>query len=300
MNKEELFISGAEGYQLSLAVYPASEAKATIICVHGMQEYKERYDEFASFLQSNGYNVVTSDMRGHGKHAPRLSHIASKHGDQLIIADYKIITKYVKERFPNKPLILFGHSMGTIISRVLLQSEDKEFSKVVLSGYVNPNPASGVAVCLGNIVRFFKGGERYSKLLASLALGSFAKAVKDRKTDLDWLSYNEENVKNYIADPLCGVDFTIGSFDALFHLLNRMGKAKKYIDINKDLPILLVSGKDDPCTGGEKGRNSSVKVLHKAGYQNISQITYDNMRHEILNETEKEKVYKDILEFLNK
>lgn len=300
MKKEEFNVLSVDNYSLSLALFKAEHPKANILCIHGMQEYKERYDEFASFLQKEGYNVFTTDMRGHGKHAPKLCHIADKGGDKLIIEDYKVIIKHIKENYPNLPLYLFGHSMGTIISRVLIQTEGKEFDKVALSGYVNPNPASGVAVLLGNIVRSCKGSEKYSKLLTNLALGSFAKAVKDRKTDLDWLSYNEENVKKYIEDPLCGYPFTNGSFDALFHLLNRMGKVKDYKAVKEDMPILLISGVDDPCTGGEKGRASSLKVLNKAGYKNVSAITLDKMRHEILNEVEKDKVYKDILDFYTK
>ena len=300
MNKEELTLLSAENYNLSLCIYEAKKAKANIMFVHGMEEYKERYDAFASFLQSKGYNVILSDMRGHGKNAPKLSHIANKGGDKLILEDQKRILEYMKKRFPDLPNMIFAHSMGTIITRVFLQKESEEFAKVVLSGYVNPNPASPVAVCLGNMVRCFKKGEAHSKLLTNLAMGGFAKAVKNRKTDLDWLSYNEENVQNYIKDPLCGVEFTVGSYDALFHLLNNMGKANKYQNVNHNLPFLLVSGKDDPCTGGEKGRETSKKVLCNAGFKDISVITLDNMRHEILQETEKEKVMEQIYNFLEK
>ena len=300
MAKQELVLKSNDGYELSLAVFAAKNPKATIMCVHGMEEYKERYDAFASFLQSKGYNVVTSDMRGHGKNAPKLSHIANKKGDQLIIEDQKCILSYIEENFKGLPVYLFAHSMGTIISRVLLQSESKRFSKVALSGYVNPNPASPVAVFLGNCVRTFKGGEKHSKLLTTLAMGNFSKAVKDRKTELDWLSYNEENVQKYIADPLCGVEFTVGSYDALFHLLNNMGKAGKYKDVNENLPFLLISGDGDPCTGFEKGRQASLKTLQKAGFKDISVITLEHMRHEILNEDKKEEVYQDILNFFDK
>ena len=300
MSKLELVLPSHDGYELSLAVFKAKNPKANVMVIHGMEEYKERYDAFAEYLSSNGYNVITSDMRGHGKHAPILSHIADKKGDELIIKDQQEIIKYIEKEFPGLPIILFGHSMGTIISRVLLQTDSKKFAKVALSGYVNPNPASPVAVCLGNIVRACKGGKKHSKLLTTLAMGSFSKAVKDRKTDLDWLSYNEENVQKYINDPLCGVEFTVGSYDALFHLLNNMGKAKRYKDINENLPFLLIAGEDDPCTGFEKGRAASLNVLQKAGFKDVSVITLSKMRHEILNETNKEEVYKDILEFFNK
>lgn len=300
MSKEELSLLSDDGYELSLCLYVADKPKANIMFIHGMEEYKERYDAFASFLCEHGYNIVLSDMRGHGKNAPILSHIADKDGDKLIIADQKKIRKFMEERFPDLPNMLFGHSMGTIISRVLLQECSNDFTKVALSGYVNPNGASGIAVALGNMVRAFKKGKGHSKMLTDLAMGPFKKAVKNPKTESDWLSYNEENVQNYINDPLCGVEFTVGSYCALFRLLNNMGKAKRYKDVNVKLPFLLISGNDDPCTGGEKGRNASLKVLQKAGFKDISVITIDGMRHEILNELDKQKVYQDILDFFDK
>ena len=300
MSKEELSLLSDDGYGLSLCVYEAERAKANVMVVHGMEEYKERYDAFASFLQDHGYNVVLSDLRGHGKNAPLLSHIADKDGDKLILNDQKKIRKFMEEKFPDLPNMIFGHSMGTIITRDLLQECSNDFTKVALSGYVNPNGASGVAVALGNIVKLFKSSKGHSKMLTNLSTGSFNKAVKNPKTGSDWLSYNEENVQKYIDDPLCGVEFTVGSYCALFRLLNNMGKAKRYKNVNPELPFLLISGKDDPCTGGEKGRNASLKVLHKAGFKDFSIVTLDGMRHEILNELDKQKVYDEILKFFDK
>lgn len=300
MTKQDITLPSVDGYSLSLAVFPSKNPKANVLVIHGMQEHKERYEGFASFLQEHGYNVVTSDLRGHGSNAPKLSHIADKDGDKLILQDQRKITEYIEERFPNLPIYILGHSMGTMITRTLLQTDSNKYAKVALSGYVNPNPAGGVAVMLGNLVGAFKKPDGHSKLLTSLAVGPFAKSVKNRKTDLDWLSYNEENVQRYIESPLCGVEFTVSSYKALFQFMNKMGKAKLYKDINKDLPFLLIAGKDDPCTGGEKGRKASYDVLKKAGFNNIEVITLDHMRHEILQETEKEKVYNDILNFFDK
>lgn len=296
---EKVTLLGAENYSLSLLVFPAEKAKASLQIVHGMEEHKERYIGFAEFLAKNGYNVVVADLRGHGEDAPLLSHIADKKGDELILEDQKLITKYIKERF-DAPLMLFGHSMGSIIARDMMQKDSKVFKKVILSGYVNPNPLGPIAVGLGGLTRLFKGGKGHSKLLTSLAVGNFSKAVKDRKTDLDWLSYNEENVQKYIESPLCGIEFTVGSYCALFHLLNQMGKAGKYENIDPELPILLASGIDDPCAGGDKGREASKKALEKAGFKNIEVITYEGMRHEILNEDDKQKVMDDMLKFLDK
>ena len=296
---EKVFLEASEGYKLSLAVFPVEKAKAVIQMVHGMQEHKERYYPFIEYLNKNGYAVVISDMRGHGEDAPILGHIADNKGEDILIDDQVKIYQYIKENFKDLPVYLFGHSMGSIISRDVLQERSGDYQKVILSGYVCPNPASPVAVFLGNVVKC-GGAQKFSKLLANLALGPYSKAVKDRKTELDWLSANEENVQNYINDPLCGFPFTNGSFSALFHLLNNMGKAKRYKNVNKELPFLLAGGEDDPCTGGEKGRANSKKVLEKAGFTNIEVETFKGMRHEILNEVDKASVYQRMLDFLNK
>ena len=292
----EKVILTSEGYALSLAVFESADAKAAVQVVHGMEEHKERYYAFAEYLAEKGFTVVVSDLRGHGEDAPLLSHIADDEGETLLIQDQKAIADYIGERFPGLPIILFGHSMGTIISRVLMQ-EDARWLAVALSGYVNPNPASGVAVKMGNVVRKMKGPKGYSGMLTKLALGPYVKSVPDRKTDLDWLSYNEDNIMKYIDDPLCGEEFTVGSYQALFRLLDKMGKAGEYKAVKADMPILLIAGADDPCTGGEKGRAASKEVLEKAGYADVRVITYDHMRHEILNETEKDKVYEDLKSF---
>ena len=300
MSKSELTLKSVDGYELSLAVFEAKEPKAVIQFIHGMEEYKERYDAFAEYLSKEGFTCVTSDLRGHGKNAPILSHISNKRGDELIIQDQKEIRKYIARTYKDLPVYLFGHSMGTIISRVLLQTYGKKYDKVALSGYVNPNPVASIGCVLTKCISAFKGPKGHSKLLTTMTIGPFNKMIENPRTDLDWLSYNEENVDKYIADPLCGVEFTIGSYYTLMKLLSRMGKVKAYKKVEEKLPILLISGKDDPCTGLDKGREASKALFEKAGYQNIEVITLENMRHEILNEKENKKVYKAILDFYSK
>ena len=300
MAKQELTLKSVDGYELALALFEAQNPKAVVQFIHGMEEYKDRYDAFAEFLSKNGYTCVTNDLRGHGKNAPLLSHISNKKGEELLIQDQKEITKFIKEKYPELPVYIFAHSMGTIIARVLLQNEGDQYKKVAMSGYVNPNPVAGIGGALVSFITLFKGPKGHSKLINGMAMGPFTKAVEYRKTDLDWLSYNEENVQKYIEDPLCGVEFTLGSFHTLMKLLSQMAKPKAFKKVDRELPILLISGDADPCTGGEKGRKASLDVLNKAGYEKIEVVTLDHMRHEILNEDEKEKVYQDVLDFYNK
>lgn len=300
MSFEKQFVDAKDSYKLSVRVYDVNEPKAVIKFIHGMEEHQGRYEAFASFLQENGYAVITADMRGHGEDAPLLSHIADKDGHKLLIEDEQTLIEFAKEKYPNVPLYLFGHSMGTIIARKLLQTNSNDFMKVALSGYPNPQGIASVGSALANIIALFKGEKGHSKLVNNMVIGGFAKAVENAKTPIDWLSYNEENVQKYADDPLSGVEFTLGSYDALFHLVADINSPKQYKDVKADLPIYLISGVDDPCTGGEKGRADSLDRLTKAGFTNIEVKTLDHMRHEILNETNKEETYQLLLDFFNK
>ena len=300
MSFRELELNAKDGYELSLRIYESDEPGAVVKIIHGMQEHQERYLPFAEYLQAAGYTVVTADLRGHGRNAPMLSHIADSEGHLRLLEDEETILDMIHERWAGVPVILFTHSMGSIIARVLLQKRSRDFHKVVLAGYPKPNPAAGAASVLCDVLASVKGAKGYSGRLDSLVLEPFSKAVPNAKTPVDWISCNTENVEKYREDPLCGARFTIGSYNALLTLIKLMGSAKKYEEVWKELPILLISGRDDPCTGGEKGRAESEAVLRKAGFRELEIVTLDGMRHEILNETGREEAYRKILDFMKK
>ena len=294
---EKVFLDAKDGYKLDVHIFEVKDAKAVVQIAHGMEEHQERYENFVKFLNTNGFSVVTADMRGHGKNAEMLGYFADKDGDKLLISDQKQICDFVKKRFAGLPVFLFAHSMGTIISRVVLQTFSKEYDKVVLSGYPAYQSGAGFGIFLTNVIKTFRGAKYKSKLIEKLGVGAFNNDIKNPRTEVDWVCANEDSVDKYIEDPLCGVGFTVSAFNALFTLVEKMNKAKEYVDVNADMPILLLAGEDDPCTKGAKGRESSRRRLEKAGFKNIKQTTYAGMRHEILNEKEKQKVYDDIVAF---
>ena len=300
MSWQETTLKARDGYELALRVYETDRPKGVVKLIHGMQEHQGRYQLFAEYLQNAGYTVVTADLRGHGETAPVLSHIADSDGHLRLLEDEETILGMIHERWAGMPVILFAHSMGTIITRVILQKESRAFSKVVLAGYPNPNSAAGPALLLTGLLSSAKGARGYSRLMDGLVQGPFSKAVPDAKTPVDWLTVNQENVERYREDPLCGARFTLGSYSALLSLIRMMGETGKYKEVKHELPILLISGRDDPCTGGEKGRTDSETVLRRAGFRNLETVTLDGMRHEILNETGREEVYARILAFIEK
>ncbi len=295
---KDITIRAKDGYSLSARLFDCETPKAVILVMHGMEEHKGRYDEFASFLRDHGYAVLTCDMRGHGEDAPLLSHIADKGGDRLLTDDVQTLTRWAMKKYDGLKIFLFAHSMGTIIAWNVIQKNSRHYDKVVLCGYPVPQKAASAGVFLNSLIAPFKGGRKgHSALITNMVMGGFSKAIPDAKTSLDWLSYNEENVKKYQKDPLCGAEFTLGSYDALFRLMRDIRDIGKYENVRKDLPIYLISGEDDPCTGGEEGRKTSLDVLKKAGFFKIKVDTLPHMRHEILNENGKEDVYRRILEF---
>lgn len=294
---EKEFVKARDGYSLEVHIFEVKKATAVVQVIHGMEEHQERYEPFIGFLNQHGFSVVSSDMRGHGSSAKDLGYFKEKKGYLELIEDQKAVTLLIKKRFKNLPIYLFAHSMGTIITRVLLQENSKDYEKVVLSGYPNYQIGARFGIITANVIQLFRGPKYKSKLLSSLSIGSFNKKIKNPKTDCDWISVSEENIKSYLEDPYCGIGFTCSAFNDLFHLVVLMHQVKKYQNVNQKMKLLLLRGIDDPCTGGEKGSHDSYQVLVNAGFKSIKQIDYPNMRHEILNEKENQKVYQDILHF---
>ena len=296
---KEILLKSVDGYELCVHVFEVENSKAVIEIAHGMEEHQERYEGFVEYLNKAGFTVVTADMRGHGKNAKLLGYFESKNAADLLVEDQLVIAKYIKDNYLDQKIYLFAHSMGTIIARNTLLKNSKTFDKVCLCGYPNYQAAAGIGRMLAKLIMAIKGEKYKSPLLESMAVGAFNKAIKNPKTPVDWISVNEDNVKAYIEDPLSGVAFSTSAYVALFTLVINMHKPQNYVDVNSTCPLLCISGKDDPCTGGEKGTEDSINVLKQAGFENIKKISYDNMRHEILNEADRELVYKDVVDFYN-
>lgn len=296
---EKVVLTSRDGYKLDVHVFEVENAKAVVQVIHGMEEHQGRYENFIKVLNENGFSVVSSDMRGHGISAENLGYFKEKDGYVELIEDQKVITNFIKERFSNFKIYIFAHSMGTIITRVLLQENSKEYKKVVLSGYPNYQNGAYLGIFIANIIRLLYGPKYKSKLISWLGIDSFNRKIKNPKTKYDWISHNEENVREYINDPYCGIGFSCSAFSDLFYLVILMHKRKLYNDVNKQMKLLLLRGVDDPCTGGDKGAKDSLNVLTKVGFDKIQSIDYSGMRHEILAEKENQKVYDDIIKFYN-
>lgn len=291
---EEIIIKAKDGLELSCLYSKAIKAKACVQIVHGMVEHKERYIDFINRLNNEGYSVIISDLRGHGKSINDkypLGHIGTY--SEMIDDQYEV-TKFIKKDNPNLKLYMFAHSMGSLIGRNYLTKYDNEISKLILCGTVSYNTGVWIAVALGKIINKIKGKYKYSKLLYFFSNnGSF-------NEDISWISTSKKNVIEYTNDPLCGFKFDNWSNLNLFIMDNNLKKKKLFECNNKNLQILSVSGALDRTTSGTKGLNKVMKLLNNIGYKDTSFIEYPNMRHEILNEEDNECVFEDIIKFYNK
>ncbi len=279
---------------------PEGEVKASVFVVHGMQEHKERYVKFAEVLNSYQIACMIYDLPGHGTNLEDdlLGWFGPKDGWKGLIDSAVKAAQMMKKECPQVPLYYFGHSMGTMIGRCFLQTYDGIVDGCILSGTPAYMAAGSAGIVVADVLKKVKGAKGHSGLLDQLATGSFNKVIENPRTELDWLSASEENVDRYIADPLCGVPFTIAGYRDLFMLMKTMGQVSKYRCLKPQLPIYLFAGEQDPCIGGEKGFKDTEDRLRKAGYTNITVKLYPDMRHETMNEVDGMAVMKDTAEWI--
>lgn len=290
LNLEKTVLMPAEGQEL----------KASLTIVHGMAEHHHRYDAFAKYLSEQGIGVFYYDLPGHGAKVEKenLGYFHEETGDQVLIDSAVEAVRESKEIFKNVPNVLMGHSMGSMICRCYLQEHDAEIDGLILSGAPNYQSAVGLGITLGKVIRTFKGKKGHSKMMDNIVTGQFNKVVENPKSSSDWISYSQENIDRYNADPLCGFPFTVQGYIDELTLMKRMHDPSNYKVTKKDLPIYFFDGKDDPCRGGDEGWKDSIDTLKKAGYTNIRDQLYDHMRHETLNETDNLTVFKDVATFI--
>ena len=276
------------------------EPKAVFQIAHGVSEYIERYDEFACFLASNGYIVCGNDHLGHGKSVDSfddLGFTAEEDGDLRMIDDMHILYSIMHKRYPALPYYLFGHSMGSFCARVYATSFWNELSGLILCG---TGELPSVAVVMEEPIKLLckKLGTRAS-VPATLLDKMQTFMIRDAKTSKDWLSRNEENVQNYINDPLCGADFKMSLVRDLISIANTACTDEWAYLVPPTLPILLVSGAKDPVGMNGKGVINVCDNLEDAGHTPTCYL-YPGDRHEILFEDDREKIFGDILAWLEK
>lgn len=278
-----------------------SSPKGIVQISHGMAEHGLRYNNFAKFLNDNGFIVYANDHRGHGKTSPNdLGYMGKGDAFHLMVDNLKDVTNLIKKENPNLPIFLFGHSMGSFLSLRYSEIFGKELNGLILCGSNgNQKLLFSFAEKLAKYQMKKHGEKTPAKFMDKLSFGNFNNKFKPIRTNFDWLTRNKEEVDKYIADPLCGAIHSNSYFYYLLKGLKCNHKNENLSMIPKSLPILLISGSDDPVGLMGKGVEKLQKSLIKHGINSVDMILYPGARHELLNELNKDDIHLDVLKFLN-
>ena len=277
---------------------PEGTPRAVLQIVHGVSEHILRYAPFAEYLTAHGFAVVGHDHLGHGTTvapgAPRL-YFGPKGSWDWVVQDVETLRKLSRERFPGIPYFLLGHSMGSFLARTHLIRHPGVTDGAVIMGTGQMAPLlikGGRAVAAIESLRV--GEEHGSPLVQALSFKTYNKIFAPNRTGFDWLSVNEENVDSYISYPLCGGNPSIGLFREMLWGMGFIAKPEQLKRMDVTTPILFISGGMDPVGDLGKGVERAYESFRAVGVQDVSLKLYPGLRHEILNETERETVYEDV------
>ena len=275
--------------------------KAVLHIVHGMAEHALRYGSFAEDACKRGFAVFAADHRGHGKSvsgADTLGYLADGDGFRRAVNDQYEINGEIGQNYPNIPIVVIGHSFGSFVTQEYIEIYGHTVKAAVLIGSSGPGSGARAGSAVAALNCFFKGRRAPAKLMHKLVFGAYNKTVEGAETDFDWLSRSCEEVQKYIDDPFCGFVCTAGFYRDLMRGLNRIHKQGAMKKIPADLPILIAAGSEDPVSDKCRTLKTLARVYKELGIQDAELKIYGGARHEILNETNREEVKADILDWI--
>ena len=280
---------------------PDGEIKAVLQIAHGMAEHVERYVAFAEYLTNEGIAVYTNDHLGHGKSVKNddeLGYFGEKDGWKSFVEDCYKLTEIAKSENSGKPYVFFGHSMGSFVARAYTFKYANEINGAVFCGTSGANPLAGIGITLAKAIKAVKGDHHRSKLIDKMSFGSYNKRCEGR-TSFDWLTRDTDIVDKYIADKYCGFLFTISGSIDLMSVLSYVSAPDWYQGFNKELPVFVISGQEDPVGAYGAGTKEVADGLKNAGVKDVTMKLYPECRHEILNESRAfNEVCKDVTDFV--
>lgn len=306
--KEEISYKSTDGITNIRAVIwkPTTEVKAIVQVAHGMVEFIDRYETFAASLNKRGILVCGNDHLGHGHSVvdtKSLGYFAKKNSDKILVDDLHTLTNIMKEKYPNIPYFIAGHSMGSFIVRNYITSYSNDVNGAIIIGSGFKSKAlMNNAIAISWISQFYHHGWYYrSPLLYKLTNGSFHRKFEEGKENpLCWLTNDINIINEYRSNPLSNYRFTCNGYKTLFTLIKESCTKKYAKNIRHDLPLLILSGKDDPVGNFGKDIYKIEKFYRSVGIKRISMKIYNGMRHEIINERNNVLPITDIINFIEK
>lgn len=300
---EFTFLSSDGATQLHAMEWTDATPRAVLQLTHGVAEYIARYDHFARFMAAQGFVVVGHDHLGHGYSLPRGGtpiFFAGKGGWTKVVDDVYTLCQKTHAKYPDLPYFLLGHSMGSFVARsLLIRYPDAVDGAIIMGSGWNSEAAIAGGRLLTTVLGKLQGKRSTNDFVTSLAFGSYNKAFAPNRTVVDWVASDPDSVDRYVNDPLCGQDVTIGLFHDMLGGFRFNQKAENLRKMRTDLPVLLISGADDPVGAMGKGVEKTRDAFLSAGMEHVDMVLYPTLRHEILNETQhRQTVYEDILHWL--
>ncbi len=282
------------------------KVRAIMQISHGMVEYIERYDEFACYLAQRGFLVVGNDHLGHGSSVTQESewgYFTDKKPSETVVADLYQVTRIVSSQYPDCPYFILGHSMGSFLLRRYLTLHSETVTGAVICGTGSqPDVATVFGMFACGLIRMFRGGHHRSSFLTNAAFGkSYAAFDKTgAEPSKSWLSKNEESVRAYYNDPRCTFMFTVNGYYGLLSTLWYVNQMKYIRKMRKNLPVFFIAGKEDPVGDFGEGVKKVCAQYRQAGIRDVKIKLYENDRHEILQETDREQVFEDVYQWCKK
>ena len=287
MQREELVFDGFGGTKLPAVLWlPDGEVKRVLQIAHGMTEHIGRYEAFARKMTTRGIAVAGYDLRGHGKN-PGSALVATfgEKGWEASLQDMRLFFEHLEARFAGLPHDMLGFSLGSFLLREYLGRWSEGVSRAIIMGTGHQSGAVlGImmAIVSGQIK---KGGfDETTELVRTLSFGTYNQKFKPNRTASDWLCADAAQLDAYIADPLCRKDISSGLFWQLLGAMKRTGGKNACVNWNKDIPVLLISGQDDPVGDGGKGVEAVKKQMERAGMKHVTMHLMPGARHVVLDE----------------
>lgn len=265
--------------------------------VHGMCEHKERYIPFMQFLAAEGFVCVIHDQRGHGESIKSKSDLGYMYdgGWRALVEDVREVNKRIRDNYPSLPIYLLGHSMGSMVARSFAKRYDHCIDELFVCGCPSYNVGTPAARILASMMITLFGSHYRSPLLQKLSFGTFNRPFRHEGYPQAWVCSDKDTLRNYHSDPLCMFNFTANGYQNLFGLMLDCYSSKHWSMSNPDMPIHFISGAEDPCRISDVAFDKAVEMMRQVGYRHVTSHLYPGMRHEILNETGKMQVWKDVL-----
>ncbi|WP_435921929.1 lysophospholipase [Paenibacillus sp. DYY-L-2] len=274
--------------------------RGAVQIAHGMSENAARYYRFARVLTDAGFLVYANDHRGHGLTAATADELGWPGNDGLngMVRDMIALGGRIRAEHPVLPLFLMGHSMGSFLTQKTMYTGPELYNGFILTGTNGPRNLLAFGQNLAALQSAIQGPDHPSLLMNALSFGTYNKGFLPMRTPFDWLSRDEREVDDYIADPFCGFVCSAGFFHGLFGLLREIHRPDRMRLIPKDKPVYIFGGDEDPVGFNGKGVRRLVALYERLGLQDVEVKLYPGGRHEMLNETNRDEVARDTLDWL--